>query len=106
MANTTGKKWGGRRKGTPNKSTAEIREAFQLLVADKLPKLSKWIDEVAKENPEKALIIIAKYSEFVLPKLQRTEISGDLTIEQLLQLTPEQRQERIIELSNKLNKTG
>lgn len=29
MSNTTGKKFGGRQKGTPNKSTAEIRELAQ-----------------------------------------------------------------------------
>lgn len=94
------------RKGIPNKSTTEIREAFQLLVFDKLPKLSKWIDEVAKKNPEKALLIIAKYSEFVLPKVQRTEISENLSVEQLLRLTREERQVRILELSKKLNRTG
>ena len=27
MANTTGKKFGGRKKGTPNKTTADIKEA-------------------------------------------------------------------------------
>ena len=29
MANTTGKKFGGRKKGTPNKSTSEIRALAQ-----------------------------------------------------------------------------
>ena len=29
MANTTGKKFGGRKKGTPNKVTASIKEAFK-----------------------------------------------------------------------------
>jgi len=28
MANNTGIKYGGRQKGTPNKSTARLREAF------------------------------------------------------------------------------
>lgn len=30
MANTTGKKWGGRQKGTPNKITTSIKEGFKL----------------------------------------------------------------------------
>jgi len=30
MANTTGKKWGGRKKGTPNKITTSIKEGFKL----------------------------------------------------------------------------
>lgn len=32
MANNTGKKWGGREKGTPNKSTLHIREIMDKIV--------------------------------------------------------------------------
>lgn len=104
MANTTGKKFGGRKKGTPNKKTDEIRNAFQALVSDKIPELSKWLDEVAQDNPEKALDIIIKFSDFVIPKLQRTELSTQFEISALLQLTPEQRRSQILELKQKLNK--
>jgi hypothetical protein len=61
------------RKGIPNKTTIEIRQAFQMLISNELPNLSKWLNEVATKNPEKALDIIVKFSDFVIPKLSRTE---------------------------------
>ena len=66
----------GRKKGTPNKTTEEIRQAFQMLIESSLPDIQKWLKQVAKDNPEKALQIVEKYSDFILPKLQRTELSG------------------------------
>jgi hypothetical protein len=66
----------GRKKGTPNKTTEEIREAFQMLIESSLPDIQKWLKQVAANNPEKALQIVEKYSDFILPKLQRTELSG------------------------------
>jgi len=66
----------GRPKGVPNKTTKEIREAFQMLIESSLPDIQEWLRRVADENPEKALLIVEKYSDFILPKLQRTEISG------------------------------
>lgn len=90
------------RKGVPNKNTSEIREAYQLLVDSKLPELSTWLDRVAEDHPEKALDLIIKISDFIIPKLQRTEIKGELTLEQLLSLSPQERKERILELRNQL----
>lgn len=95
-------KTGGRTKGTPNKTTAEIREAFNELISSKLPELSKWMDEVAKDNPEKALEIIIKFSDFIIPKLQRTEIKSQSEWPQITIHTPEQRKARILELKKKL----
>jgi len=86
------------RKGVPNKSTTEIRQAFQLLISNELPNLSKWLEQVANENPEKALDIIIKFSDFVIPKLQRTEIQAEININGLLKMTTEQRRQRILEL--------
>ncbi len=94
------------RKGVPNKSTTEIREAFNQLISSKLPELSNWLDEVASENPEKALDIIVKFSDFVIPKLQRTEIQAEISIDNLLKLSPEKRKERIIELKVKIEEDG
>jgi len=90
------------RKGIPNKSTTEIREAFQLLVSEKLPQLSIWLDEVARENPEKALDIIIKFSDFVIPKLQRTELRGDVSVTTLIEMTPQERSKRIADLKEQL----
>lgn len=72
-----GQKTGGRKKGTPNKSTVEIREAYQKLVEGNLDNMTKWLDTIAKDNPEKAMDMMLKLSEYMIPKLARQEIVGD-----------------------------
>ena len=66
----------GRPKGKPNKTTAEIREAYQKLVEDNLTNMTKWLGEVAMENPEKAMELMLKLSEYMIPKLARQEVTG------------------------------
>lgn len=66
----------GRPKGKPNKTTAEIREAYQKLVEDNLANMTKWLGEVAMENPEKAMDLMLKLSEYMIPKLARQEVTG------------------------------
>jgi hypothetical protein len=90
------------RKGVPNKSTAEVREAFKLLITDNLPNLDKWLNKVAQENPEKALDIIVKFSDFIIPKLQRVEVDASLSTEHFIKMTSGERQSRIIELQKKI----
>jgi hypothetical protein len=92
------------RKGVPNKSTKEIRGAFQLMVEDSLPKLMEKLERMTEEDPEKAFDLIIKLSEFVLPKLQRVEMTGGVTIEKLLLLPAEQLRARILELTSKKDK--
>ncbi len=70
MANTTGKKFGGRKQGTPNKTTKEIKEAFQTILSNNIDNLDTWLNDIALKNPTKAFEIILKLSEFVLPKLK------------------------------------
>lgn len=74
MANTTGKKFGGRKKGTPNKSTKETRETFKKVLNDNLDNLDVWLNKVADKNPEKAINILLKISEFIIPKLNKIEV--------------------------------
>ena len=71
MANTTGKKYGGREKGTPNRTTAEIRDKFQILLSDNLDKLQ---DDLDKLDPEERLKILLQLSKFVLPTLKSTAL--------------------------------
>ena len=68
------KKKGGRSKGTPNKTTAEVRDNLQFLIESNLPKLQGWIDATAEENPSKAIEIIIKLTDYVLPKLKTIEV--------------------------------
>ena len=59
-----------------NKTTKEIREAYQKLTENNLDNMSIWLAAVAAENPEKALDIMIKLSEYVIPKLARQEVVG------------------------------
>ncbi len=74
-----GNQLAGSRKGVPNKTTAEIRNAFQMLVEDNLDNMKVWLSDVAQEDPERALEIILKMSEYIVPKLSRTEVKADIT---------------------------
>lgn len=73
--NTTGKKFGGRTKGTVNKTTTEIREYFQNLVSNNLEQLNEDLNSL---QPLQRLKIIIELSKFVVPTLKATELSVDL----------------------------
>ena len=66
----------GRPKGKPNKTTAEIREAYQRLVEENLTNMTLWLADVAADNPEKAMDLMLKLSEYMIPKLARQEVTG------------------------------
>lgn len=69
---TRRKKTGGREKGTPNKITKDIKEAYQHLIEVNIENLDSWLNEVAKNDPAKAMDIMIRLSEYVVPKLNRT----------------------------------
>lgn len=75
MANTTGKKFAGREKGTPNKKTElllDIFEANDYCPADKVIKLLLS----GKIDPEDELAAHLKLMEFKFPKRKAVEHSG------------------------------
>lgn len=78
-------KKGGRAKGTANKTTNKIRDAFTKLVEENLENMTKWLTEVADESPEKALDILNRMAEYTTPKLARVEnkIETDETINEV-----------------------
>ena len=63
------------RNGRP-KGTSLIREAYQNLTEMNLENMSLWIQQIGAEDPAKAFDLMLKMSEFVLPKLNRTELTG------------------------------
>lgn len=92
-----GYKLGGRQAGTPNKATKEAREAIASFVDGNAHRLSNWLDQVAdgvlvtkkdkdgneKEeylihpNPAKAFELFQSVVEYHIPKLARTEVTGN-----------------------------
>jgi hypothetical protein len=79
----------GRPKGVPNKSTAMAREAIAQFVEGNAHKMQEWLEQVAigvknednkfivLPNPEKAFGMLQSVMEYHLPKLARTEHTGD-----------------------------
>jgi len=67
----------GRPPGSPNKSTKEIRQAYQNLVEMNLENMTSWLASVAAEDPEKAMDLMLKLSEYIIPKLARQEVVGN-----------------------------
>ena len=67
-----GIKTGGRTKGTPNKTTSEIREHYQNLINSNLDLLD---DDLKSLEPLQRLKMIIELSKFVVPILKATDIS-------------------------------
>lgn len=66
----------GRPKGSKNKITEEIREAFQMVLENKLPDLERWLQQTAQDDPAKAIDLMLKLSNRFLPELSRQELTG------------------------------
>lgn len=72
------KKSGGRRKGTPNKSTREIREILSGILSDEIVNIPGYLNEI---DPEKRLHVIIKMLPYVIPTyseepIKETDISS------------------------------
>jgi hypothetical protein len=66
MANNTGKKYGGRQKGTPNRMTKELRSVLKDLLYDEIEKLRERLDTL---RPKERVELIIKLMPFILPKV-------------------------------------
>lgn len=67
----------GRRKGVVNKSTADVRAAVAMLAQGLVSDLEAWIRKGAKKNPLMAARVAADLFEYHIPKLARTEHTGE-----------------------------
>lgn len=83
-----GKKTGGKLKGSQNKVTTEIKEAFAELVRGNIPNITSWMQRVAVTNPDKALDFMHKFSQFNVPLLNRSEVKheGEVTNKQVFEI--------------------
>jgi hypothetical protein len=75
--NTKRNKTGGREMGTPNKITKDIRESYQLLIENNLDRLE---DDIRELSPKDRIEILIRLTEYVVPKLQRTQIQNDFDL--------------------------
>lgn len=64
----------GRPKGSPNKTTIEVREAIAQIAQQNVGAVHKWLAEI--DDPAKRLDLYLRLLEYHVPKLARTEVSG------------------------------
>jgi hypothetical protein len=59
-----------------DQKTPKIGEGLANLLERNAPNMDRWLNEVAQEDPYKALDLMNKLSEYHIPKLARTEVTG------------------------------
>ena len=70
-------KTGGRSRGTLNKATKDMRAWVNTLLQTNRKAATIALEQLWETDPAKALEIQGKLLEFVLPKLGRTELTGE-----------------------------
>lgn len=68
----------GRKKGTPNKTTAELKEIITRIVGNQLEHIEKDLEKIRKTDPAEAMRLSSKFIDYVLPKQTKMEIEGEL----------------------------
>lgn len=61
---------GGRPKGKPNRSTSEIKTAFQNLLDTNVSQMEKDLKEL---TPKERIQVLLKLADFVLPRIQSVQ---------------------------------
>jgi hypothetical protein len=74
MANNTGKKFGGREAGTPNKTTIEFRNLINQFISKNIDTLQNDFDKL---EPKDRLQFFEKMMQYALPRLQAQAIIID-----------------------------
>lgn len=67
MANNTGKKYGGRETGTPNKLTKELRAVLKNILHQELEQLPEHLTKLEIKD---RLELLVKLLPFALPKVE------------------------------------
>ena len=73
MANTTGQKFGGRQKGTPNKCTAKTKALLTDLIIGETDRIHEALDEVFECNKKEYLQVMIRLLPYVMPKATEVE---------------------------------
>lgn len=68
-------KTGGRRKGTPNRATQDVRAAISMLAEETVGEVRSWLAEI--EDPAKRFDLWLRMIEYHIPKLGRVEHTGE-----------------------------
>ena len=68
---------GKKSKRGQDKQMKEARDVFKEVLSDNKENVQVWLDEVAKDNPGKALELLLKLGSFVIPKPKFVEIQNN-----------------------------
>lgn len=83
----------GRQPGSKNKTTQRTREAIAKFCEANAGRMQRWLDQVAKDDPEKAFGMLKDLLEYHVPKLARTEVTGKdggaVQVDASVKLSPE-----------------
>ena len=71
MANTTGQKFGGRKKGVSNKITQKIRKSFSDLLENNIGQIQ---DDLNNLEPKDRVKLILDLAGFVIPRMKSIDI--------------------------------
>lgn len=93
MGFEVGNKLGGRKPGSLNRSTEQMKLTLARAVNNTLDTLTKDLEEIKKKDPEKAIELALKLMEYTMPKLSRTEVKAEID-------------QRIHQISVNVNRTG
>ena len=64
----------GRKKGSENKVTSKVKQAFTDLLEENLPQLKK---DVKKMTPNNRAYYLLNLAEYILPKLSRAQVEAN-----------------------------
>lgn len=71
-----GNKFGkGRPKGSPNKTTKEMKELLQSVLSERLDELQSDLDRM---SPGTRWTVLDKLCKYVMPSLSKSEIEGNI----------------------------
>lgn len=71
----------GRKKGVPNRTTAQMREMIIQIVNDQLDSVAEALEEIKKEDKVQYIKLSQKFAEMVLPKQQEIAVTEAPTID-------------------------
>lgn len=76
-----GKKTGGRTKGTPNKTTANMREILSARWQEYYES-GKFEEDIEALDPQSRASLMEKYAQYIAPKMKSVDVdlSSDVTI--------------------------
>ena len=68
-------KMGGRKKGTPNKMTSNLRKVLEEQLRPHIEKLNDYIESITE--PDKKATVLAQWAPYILPKLSNITLGED-----------------------------